>query len=171
MNVLGKQKKEKQYEHRCQCCLQRFHSTHRYAQRYCADCTHFRNLVHREDAATDSKESKASNEGVHSRARLRVTYDVDEVDHDGYCSDPGEETHTKRQETRVLHVLKQFKSDDFDLTDGRLKKKGHEALRYYELSPALHGNGYCHLQTEYTITDVRLVEADAMQRLQKLFDS
>lgn len=90
---------------------------------------------------------------VHENFVVRVTFDVHREDHDGYCSDPCDPTEEDVEEVKVYPLLKSIKNADLD--DGYLHGK---KLSFYCPRRCGHGNGYCGMETIYTIKTAKVIK-------------
>jgi hypothetical protein len=125
------------------------------------DCCEMRVLWNWHDLCYDCKKihkeilgGNISRDLIHPKKILRITYQISEVDHDGYCSDAYNETSTTKTETRYYPLLLIFNDDDFQI-HGIIKSLDNPKIFYYEIPNKSHG--YCGLETTYSIKNIKLV--------------
>lgn len=83
---------------------------------------------------------------------IHVVYKVVEQSHDGYCSDPTDETETEREEDIQFAYPWILKDQDFDSDNNLIN------LTYFEREPEPHGNGYCGRETTYQIISAKRIK-------------
>lgn len=79
---------------------------------------------------------------------IKIIYQKDYVEHDGYCSDPGEEQPMTVNTTKYYPLLKVF---PYHLNHGKFKlyRKNKKGCHY--------GSGYCGNDVTYTIIDSKII--------------
>ena len=91
-------------------------------------------------------------------AKIRLTYDVIEEDHDGYSSDGYDFVTDEKTVTKIYPLLKIFTDDDIIDRGGILSiSLDNPKLKYYQIDDVPPGNGYCHSKTTYRITSNELL--------------
>ena len=82
---------------------------------------------------------------IHPELEVLVTYDVEEEEHDGYCSDHYNNRMTEKIVTKRYPLPINFTSETVDRS-------------FYERVSEGHGNGYCGLETRYKLTDLKVIK-------------
>lgn len=131
----------------CQLCQTPIYMKHPHSAftiKNCASCQLFQYRLHGghlTEAETDPSYA------------VQVTYKVVKQEHDGYCSDPYDESQSESMETHTFQYPSLLKPEDFNehnLTNST-------TLMYFERAPEAHGNGYCGLETTYELISAKRV--------------
>ena len=85
--------------------------------------------------------------------KVIVVYDVHRETHDGYCSDPGEDTVEDLEETRTYPLLKYFKNEHLD-DDGNIIGG---PINFYEIDDVSNCGGGCS-GTSYKIKNIKVAK-------------
>ncbi len=131
----------------CGCCGEQFKSDSRSVYE-CRSCMEIKDKIIKD--LFDEKQ-------LYPNSKLTIKYSVNEVDHDGCCSDPGDEKIVHRQIKKIYSLPRWFKKHHIS---GKNIKNDCEILKYYQINPKLHGNGYCGMETKYM-----LISASIRQRV------
>lgn len=131
----------------CHCCWQYFQPDTNYTEE-CNSCLKMKSKI-----ANNSFDEKE----VYPNLKLTVKYSVTEQDHDGYCSDPHDETTTERTIKKIYSLPRWFKKSHLN---GKHVKMDCEFLKYFAIDPKPHGNGYCGMETVYG-----MISASIRQRI------
>ena len=95
---------------------------------------------------------------------IKIKYEVTKEDHDGYCSDPYDETVKKSVLTVKFQMPKFLTKYDFDENNNMIS-----GFKYFEKDPDDHGNGYCHMKTRYYIKSGKLMRENNLHS-KRLFE-
>jgi hypothetical protein len=89
--------------------------------------------------------SKLSADLVHPDYEVMVTYNVEDEEHDGYCSDHYNDRMTEKTVTKIYPLPINFTPESVDSS-------------FYQRDREGHGNGYCGLKTIYKLIDLKVVK-------------
>jgi hypothetical protein len=94
--------------------------------------------------------------------KLVVTYEVETESHDGWCSDPSNETTTTKTIKMTYPLLKKFKMSDI-INNDYIDADNSILRTYYNKDKEYHGNGYCGCKTTYLIIEARVIKTNHIQ--------
>ena len=93
--------------------------------------------------------------------KISITYEIQEIGHDGYCSDPGpEEVTDEYTETNEYHMLTTINNN---VIDSYLANPANPSLiNYYCRTSGCSsgGSGYCHINSKYIMKDINIVKIE-----------
>lgn len=125
----------------CNVCFSKFTPQDKYTYT-CIYCNTIKNKISSQDYKTEE---------IYSDLELEVEYEVDEIEHSGYCSDPGEQHRIIKKTNKIFKIPKFFKKEHLC---GNSVKLDSDPLKYYKIHPKCHG--YCNLYSYYNITSAKI---------------
>lgn len=90
--------------------------------------------------------------------RLCITYDIRQETHDGYCSEPYDEEENEIQKTYKYPLLSNITEEDIKrfMDRSTVDSSDPNPLNIYILRKVQHGNGYCGMNSFYTVKSIEI---------------
>ncbi|AYV77094.1 MAG: hypothetical protein Barrevirus12_3 [Barrevirus sp.] len=91
--------------------------------------------------------------------KISITYHVKEIEHEGYCSDPGEEIVTDEYDNTVEYPLLTTITENDIATYINNPHIPFSPINYYTQTSGCStgGSGYCGINSEYKMIDIKIV--------------
>lgn len=99
---------------------------------------------------------KSGDPAFHKDYLLKITYDAKGYEHEGYCSDPGEKTKIRYQDSDTFPALKLFTIQELD--QGTIDPYHPLINSYYQRTG--YGYGWCGCGVKYRPIKVEIVKAN-----------
>jgi hypothetical protein len=100
---------------------------------------------------------RISEDLVHSKYSILISYKVDVESHDGYCSDPCDKTTSTKKVKKTYALLKTFDNDDFDDETGEVLNNEKLKLYHRGFEVCDKGSGYCGTGSNYKIVSAKII--------------
>lgn len=139
------------YEVKCEPCRKVYTKRSYYGSNICDECSNIRDklIYNQMDDSSDIDVAL-----VYDKYVIQITYSVNKQEHDGYCSDPYEDSESNYDEEEIYPLLKVFK--ETDINKNYTIDLSNPKLAYYKKPKQGHGNGYCNRATTWYITKAQV---------------
>ena len=119
---------------------------------FCKSCLNIKHRV----TGTEYCE-RISSDMIDPNYKLKIRYDIMEESHNGYCSNPYDDTEESRREVVFYPYLKDYPITN--INENNMVINLYEGcILLYHKEDVDHGNGYCGMKTKFDIVSAKVIK-------------